>query len=291
MNLLSQKVTHRVFGIGTIVAQDDAYITAEFAAKTSRFLYPGPDTFTKFLQAEDKAIQEAILQEIAEAKALEEEAQRRLTQAVQAAAQACAEARQVTEKASKKQTKRPSSPRKAIIKRERLPGQRMTFYVFQGSTFDQESCEGYIWAPSANKEGNTFHYWERLLEVYPGDIILHGCHGFVRAVSVARCEAYGCDRPNELSAEAMWDLDGRRVDCTYTILKNPLKTGNFKEDIVRLCSAKYAPFDKDGNGNMGYLFEINRELARIFLRAAIEANVYLKDIDYIQELLSENDGE
>ena len=48
---------------------------------------------------------------------------------------------------------------------------------------------------------------------------------------------------------------------------------------------KYAPFDKDGNGNTGYLFEITRELACIILRESAVNNLYLKDVDYIHGLL------
>ena len=45
------KVKHSVFGVGTITAQDDKYLTVEFANKTSRFIYP--DAFEKFIKAED----------------------------------------------------------------------------------------------------------------------------------------------------------------------------------------------------------------------------------------------
>ena len=48
---------------------------------------------------------------------------------------------------------------------------------------------------------------------------------------------------------------------------------------------KYAPFDKDGNGNMGYLFELNRELAKFFVAKTIVKNEYLLDLECIQELL------
>ena len=70
MDLLNKQVKHITLGVGTIVAQDDKYITVEFASKTSRFQYPAPDTFVKFLRAEDESIQVAILQEIAEQKRL-----------------------------------------------------------------------------------------------------------------------------------------------------------------------------------------------------------------------------
>ena len=41
---------------------------------------------------------------------------------------------------------------------------------------------------------------------------------------------------------------------------------------------------------MGYLFEIDRQLARIFVKASVNSNSYLSSIDYINELLSETDN-
>lgn len=82
-------------------------------------------------------------------------------------------------------------------------------------------------------------------------------------------------------------FESKEAKFVYTGIKNPIKTIEFKDDIIRLCQVKYAPFDKDGNGNMGYLFDINRELAKIFIKASVKQNKYLADIDYIVELLSE----
>ena len=67
----------------------------------------------------------------------------------------------------------------------------------------------------------------------------------------------------------------------------PIKTSHYTTDILRLCNVKYAPFDKDGNGNMGYLYELNRELAQIFLRGLVKLNPSLAYVDYVAELLSE----
>ncbi|HEX3016758.1 MAG TPA: hypothetical protein VHP31_02765 [Caproicibacter sp.] len=88
----------------------------------------------------------------------------------------------------------------------------------------------------------------------------------------------------------MWGQDGRRVDCDYIPIKNPVKTSMFLDDILRLCNVKYSPFDRDGNGNMGYLYEIDRELARIFLRGSSKYNSYLNDFAYIRDLLAEADN-
>lgn len=163
----------------------------------------------------------------------------------------------------------------------------MTFLVFQGSTFERECHGGYLWAPITNKDGNAFHHWDRLLDVRSGDIVLHGCNGHIRAVSIAEAACYDCIQPKELQTEAAWDLEGRKLDCNYIMLDCPIKTADFVSDIVRLCNTMYSPFNKNGTGNMGYLYELNRELAKIFLNAAVIANPYLKSNHVIIDLLNE----
>ena len=66
-----------------------------------------------------------------------------------------------------------------------------------------------------------------------------------------------------------------------------IRVWNNREDILRLCNVKYAPFDEDGNGNMGYLHELNCELAQIFIGTIVKANKDLADVDYVTELLRE----
>lgn len=67
MELIGLKVKHNVFGIGTIKEKDGNYITVEFAARTTRFVYP--DVFERFIKAEDSVMQQAIMDEINDAKA------------------------------------------------------------------------------------------------------------------------------------------------------------------------------------------------------------------------------
>ena len=110
---------------------------------------------------------------------------------------------------------------------------------------------------------SSFHHWDRLLDVREGDIIFHGCDACVQAISTARGECYECHQPEELRSEDLWEPDGRRVDCDYILIDNPIKTALVRDDILRLCNVKYAPFDRDGNGNMGYLYELPRELAKL----------------------------
>ena len=58
MELIGLKVKHTVFGVGTITEKDGNYITVEFAAKTTKFVYP--DAFEKFIKAEEPSVQKQL---------------------------------------------------------------------------------------------------------------------------------------------------------------------------------------------------------------------------------------
>lgn len=284
--MVGTKVKHSVFGSGIITEFDGSYITVEFATKTSKFIYP--DAFEKFIKAEDETVQKTILENIQAAKDLAEK--KRLEEE---AAQKAAEERKAVEEAAKRAqiAKKYSYSPKQAVRSQRIEGKRMIFFVFQGNTFNREYQGGYLWAPIANNTSTPPHHWTRLLDVRKGDIILHGCNGCIQAISLAKDSCYECLQPKELVVENLWDLKGRKVDCDYTYIENPIKTSNYVSDILRLRQAKYAPFDKFGSGNMGYLFEINRELARIFVKETLKKNPYLSSVDYINDFVSEEDDD
>ena len=55
MNLKGKQVINCVFGEGTVINQDETYITVEFISKTSKFVYP--EAFERFLKAKDETVQ------------------------------------------------------------------------------------------------------------------------------------------------------------------------------------------------------------------------------------------
>lgn len=71
MELIGLKVKHAVFGAGVITEMEGNYITVEFASKTTKFVYP--DAIEKFIKAEDSMLQQAITDEINNAKAAAEQ--------------------------------------------------------------------------------------------------------------------------------------------------------------------------------------------------------------------------
>lgn len=62
INLLNLRVNHKIFGIGMITEVSNNYVTVSFGTKKSKFVFP--NSFEKFLAAEDNSIQTAILNEI-----------------------------------------------------------------------------------------------------------------------------------------------------------------------------------------------------------------------------------
>ena len=68
MNLINKKVTHKSFGMGSIVKQNDSSIEIHFASENKKFVYP--DVFGKHLRLHD--ISDAnLLEKIIQKKELE----------------------------------------------------------------------------------------------------------------------------------------------------------------------------------------------------------------------------
>ena len=53
MQLIGERVNHKTFGSGSIIEQNKTTITVRFPERDIKFVYPSPDTFTKFLTAEN----------------------------------------------------------------------------------------------------------------------------------------------------------------------------------------------------------------------------------------------
>lgn len=73
MDILNQQVSHKKFGVGTVVEQTEDAIFVKFANVDKQFQYPS--TFQKFLALNDKILQEEVLKE-AKQKEQEKEQQK-----------------------------------------------------------------------------------------------------------------------------------------------------------------------------------------------------------------------
>lgn len=62
MDLLEKKVSHKKYGIGTIISHESGNIVVSFEEKITKFIYP--DSFLKYLTAVDPAVEKFILSQM-----------------------------------------------------------------------------------------------------------------------------------------------------------------------------------------------------------------------------------
>ncbi len=162
---------------------------------------------------------------------------------------------------------------------------RNIYFVFQNQAmFAVQFVEGYLWAPANSSQ----HHWNRMEKLMPGDVILHSVGAMIFGISVVSgsCEEYM--EPIALSEKTGERRIGRMVKSDYTQIKSPIVTSNYKEEIKELCKGKmYQPFNKNGTGNDGYLFEIDRRLAKLFISETAKKNECVAKLDYVVEILAE----
>lgn len=281
VNLIGEKIKNKALGVGTIISVEGKYITIEFPSKISKFTYPM--AFEKFLVPVDPKISEAINEELN--AAIEKEAQKKAEERARKAAEEQARIAALRDRENKKSVRKTGTVRNEYRVKRGL-GQSLTYLVFQGDTYDEECRGQFIWAPKYTKSGGKCHHWDRLLDVRPGDIIFHCSNGYIRAISIAKGQCVDSARPEHTTYDwTQWKKNGRRVDCEYYVLEVPVKYGDHKETILKYCNVRYAPFDKDGNDNMGYLFDLDRRLAMYFLEVAADDNEFLYDVPILSGML------
>ena len=127
------------------------------------------------------------------------------------------------------------------------------FWVNQGSNFRNELNDGILCSPQRDKRGSDKYKLMRDLRI--GDIIIN----YRKPEIVAFSEVVENTYINE--------NDYYEVKVKYTLLDKPIKKEEFKkrlgsiEKVQKILSnIQNTPFDKNFNVNLGYLFNINREI-------------------------------
>ena len=127
------------------------------------------------------------------------------------------------------------------------------FWVNQGSNFRNELNDGILCSPQRDKRGSDKYKLMRDLRI--GDIIIN----YKKPEIVAFSEVLEKTYINE--------NDDYEVKLKYTLLDKPIKKEEFKKRLGSiekvqqiLSNINNTPFDKNFNVNLGYLFNINKEI-------------------------------
>jgi len=118
-------------------------------------------------------------------------------------------------------------------------------------------------------------------KVCPGDIIFSVVRNNIVAIAMATSRAYEAIMPGEFSQHG-WDRNGWRVDAEYERVQYPIKVADIIEELIPYMSAGGAPFQHNGRGNQGYLYELDDTAGRIILDKLSNKN------DIVTRLVSES---
>jgi putative restriction endonuclease len=146
------------------------------------------------------------------------------------------------------------------------------FLVFQNKSYFEERNGGYLWAPQKNKLGQSFHHWTDMRIVKKGDIIFNSYNGQLVSVLIANEDCKESQRPTGLDQLELWEKDGWMVNAKYINLNTPITFKEYMEEILKLQDQKYAPFNKSGRGNTGYLFRVSLQLAEFLFELVEKTN-------------------
>ncbi len=156
------------------------------------------------------------------------------------------------------------------------------YIVMQGHTYQEEKEAEIIWSPQKDKGRNTPHSWRRMEEVSSGDRIFHYVKSKIVAISIALSDCEEGKKPDSLTSYDQWEEQGFLVRLQYHELEQPLTIKDYFNELKVLLPVKYSAFQQDGDGNQGYLYPCNEELAIKLLDIISDMNIYQVDDEQLE---------
>ena len=159
------------------------------------------------------------------------------------------------------------------------------WWVNQNQTYRHEVPGRYLWSPKRKANGQANAFYDFMREVAPGDVVLSFSDTRIKAVGIARSNAYEAPKPLEFGQTgAYWEQIGWRVDVDFIELRRPIRPSEYMDVLAPLLPAKYAPLRSEGAGLQSvYLTRLPEALAAALIdligveaRDIIRGNVLLE---------------
>src|SRR5258708_22084356 len=137
------------------------------------------------------------------------------------------------------------------------------WWVNQNQTYRHEVLGHYLWSPKRKKNGHANAYYDFMREVAPGDVVLSFADTRIKAIGIARSNAYEAPKPLEFGQTgAYWEQIGWRVDVGFIELRRPIRPSEYMDVLAPLLPSKYAPLRSIGTGLQSvYLTRLPEALA------------------------------
>jgi putative restriction endonuclease len=158
------------------------------------------------------------------------------------------------------------------------------WWVNHNKTYYHEVGSGYLWSPKKKSNGTKNVFYDNMLSVEPGDLVLSFADTFIRAIGVATSNAYTSDKPPAFGSSGdYWSKDGWRVDVEFTVIEKPIKPKEHMSLIAPLLPERYAPLQKSGAGLQGvYLAELSDDLGQLLVALSGDPEITVPVMDLSQ---------
>jgi hypothetical protein len=137
------------------------------------------------------------------------------------------------------------------------------WWVNEGTTYRQQKAGGYLWAPSANKQGTALAHHRNVMRLKVGDSVLRYSDGRIRGVGTVKSPPSEAPRPAEFP-QGPWNADGYRAELSNRDLAEGIELTAIPEEWRQteagLPMPQPHPFNRDGGVAVGYLYELSPNL-------------------------------
>jgi len=165
----------------------------------------------------------------------------------------------------------------------------MAFYwVFQNSTYQEESEGSYLWAPKKGKNNRTPFHWQTMNDLQEGDIVFSSYQQKIVAVSTVMSTAYDYKKPFAVNTDNEWEEDGNKVDLNFHELNDPVILKSFPPKLQRILNVYHGPLNTNGTGNQGYLYELSDEAGTDLLAIIETQNNIDIEAEFVEDIEHEN---
>lgn len=154
------------------------------------------------------------------------------------------------------------------------------WWVNHKQTWKAEYEHGYIWSPTANKNGATNQTYLNLKLVRSGDLVFSYAGGVVRGVGIATGPYTEAEIPDEhWQAEESWLKAGWSVPIRWFTFAEPWRPKSHLNEIRHLLPEKHSPLQPvTGNGNQGcYLGSVSSQFGAKVLELLRAENAIVVD--------------
>lgn len=161
------------------------------------------------------------------------------------------------------------------------------WWVNQNQTYQHEVPGRYLWSPKRKANGQANAFYDFMREVAPGDVVLSFADTRIKAIGIARSNAYEAPKPLEFGQTgAYWEQIGWRVDVGFIELRRPIRPSEYMDVLAPLLPSKYAPLRSIGTGLQSvYLTRLPESLAAALIdligveaRDIIRGNLLLEGV-------------